>query len=100
MTLSFHLKPVRMAKIKNTSDSSCWRGCGARGVTPQYLLCILSVAIVKGVITLISFLASLSYIRGLLVFLGLGGFGGFCLFVCLANLVSSHFTESVYHYQL
>ncbi|KAL6030381.1 hypothetical protein STEG23_024291 [Scotinomys teguina] len=30
-TLRYHLTPVRMAKIKNTEDSSCWRGCGARG---------------------------------------------------------------------
>ena len=30
MTLRFDLRPVRMAKFKNTSDSLCWRGCGAR----------------------------------------------------------------------
>jgi hypothetical protein len=30
-TLSFHLTPVRMAKIKNSGDSRCWRGCGERG---------------------------------------------------------------------
>ncbi|KAL6058354.1 hypothetical protein STEG23_024193 [Scotinomys teguina] len=30
-TLRYHLTPVRMAKIKNTENSSCWRGCGARG---------------------------------------------------------------------
>jgi hypothetical protein len=29
-TLRFHLIPVRMAKIKNSSDSRCWRGCGER----------------------------------------------------------------------
>ena len=29
-TLRFHIAPVRMAKIKNTSDSSCWKGCGGR----------------------------------------------------------------------
>jgi hypothetical protein len=28
MTLRFHLTPVRMAKIKNSGDSRCWRGCG------------------------------------------------------------------------
>ena len=26
-TLKFHLTPVRMAKIKNSGDSRCWRGC-------------------------------------------------------------------------
>ena len=30
-TLRFHLTPVRMAKMKNSSDSRCWRGCGERG---------------------------------------------------------------------
>lgn len=29
-TLRFHLTPVGMTKINYTSDSSCWRGCGAR----------------------------------------------------------------------
>jgi hypothetical protein len=29
-TLIFHLKPVKMAKIKNSGDSRCWRGCGER----------------------------------------------------------------------
>jgi hypothetical protein len=31
MTLRFYLTPVRMAKIKNSGDSRCWRGCGERG---------------------------------------------------------------------
>jgi hypothetical protein len=30
-TLRFHLTPVRMAKIKNSGDSRCWKGCGERG---------------------------------------------------------------------
>jgi hypothetical protein len=30
-TLGFHLTQVRMAKIKNSADSQCWRGCGERG---------------------------------------------------------------------
>ena len=30
-SLRFHLTPVRMAKIKNSGDSRCWRGCGERG---------------------------------------------------------------------
>ena len=29
-TLRFHLTLVRMAKIKNSGDSRCWRGCGER----------------------------------------------------------------------
>jgi hypothetical protein len=30
-TLKFHLTPVRMAKIKKSGDSRCWRGWGERG---------------------------------------------------------------------
>jgi hypothetical protein len=29
-TLRFYLKPVRMAKIKNSADSRCWLECGER----------------------------------------------------------------------
>jgi hypothetical protein len=29
-TLRFYLTPVRMAKFKNSGDSRCWWGCGAR----------------------------------------------------------------------
>ena len=31
-TLSVNLTPVRMAKIKNSGDSTCWGGCGERGL--------------------------------------------------------------------
>jgi hypothetical protein len=31
-TLRFHFTPVRMAKITNSDDSRCWRGCGERGI--------------------------------------------------------------------
>ena len=34
-SLRFHLAPVRMAKIKNTSDSSCCQRCEARGNAPS-----------------------------------------------------------------
>jgi hypothetical protein len=34
--LRFHLTLVRMAKIKNSGDSRCWRGCGERGILLQY----------------------------------------------------------------
>jgi hypothetical protein len=29
-TLRFHSMSVRMAKIKNSMDSTCWRECGER----------------------------------------------------------------------
>jgi hypothetical protein len=34
-TLRFHLTQVRMAKIKNSGDSTCWHGCGERGTLPH-----------------------------------------------------------------
>jgi len=30
-TLRFQLTPVKMTKIKNLSDNSCWHGCGEIG---------------------------------------------------------------------
>jgi hypothetical protein len=32
MTLRFHLKPIRMSKIKTSGNITCWRGCGERGM--------------------------------------------------------------------
>jgi hypothetical protein len=31
MIMRFYLTPIRMAKIKTSGDSTCWRGCGERG---------------------------------------------------------------------
>ena len=30
-TLRFHLTPIRMVIIKNTSNNRCWQGCGEKG---------------------------------------------------------------------
>jgi hypothetical protein len=32
VNLSFHLTPIRMAKIKTSGNNTCWRGCGDRGL--------------------------------------------------------------------
>ena len=41
-TLRFHFTPVRMAKIKNSGDSRCWRGCGERGILLHWGPCVPS----------------------------------------------------------
>ena len=35
MTLRYYLKPVRMAKNKNTDDNLYWRECGISGTLPH-----------------------------------------------------------------
>jgi hypothetical protein len=37
-TLRFHLTPVRITIIKNTTNNRCWWGCGEKGTLPCTLL--------------------------------------------------------------
>jgi hypothetical protein len=36
ITLRFHLSPVRIAIIKNTTNNVCWQGCGEKGTFIHY----------------------------------------------------------------
>jgi hypothetical protein len=33
-TLTFHLTPVRITIIKNTTNKKCWPGCDEKGTLP------------------------------------------------------------------
>jgi hypothetical protein len=48
-TLSFHLIPVRMAKIKNSGESRCWGGCGEKGTLLHWWDCKLVQPLWKSV---------------------------------------------------
>ena len=48
-TLRFHLIPVRMARMKNSGDSRCWRGCGQRGTLLHWWDCRLVQPLWKSV---------------------------------------------------
>ena len=37
-TMRYHLRPVRMAAIKKSTNNKCWTGCGENGTNPLTLL--------------------------------------------------------------
>jgi hypothetical protein len=49
-TLRSHITPIRMAKIKNSGDNTCWRRCKERSIPP------LLVGLQTGITTLEIFL--------------------------------------------
>ena len=47
-TVRYHLTPIRITIIKNSTNNKCWRGCGEKG-TPLYCWweCKLIIAIME-----------------------------------------------------
>ena len=35
-TMRYHLMPVRMAAIQKSTNNTCWRGCGEKGILSHY----------------------------------------------------------------
>jgi hypothetical protein len=51
MTMRFYLMLVTMAKIKNSSDSICWQGCGEKGLFLHcWCICKLVQSLLKSIL--------------------------------------------------